>query len=75
MSRLLFFAMWNISFALSFDSIGCSTFSAHIYILTPKEAERLKVLLEETQADYEKHLEERQKEKEQEVDVCKLGRI
>ncbi len=25
----------NISFALSFDSIGCSTFSVHIYILTP----------------------------------------
>ena len=31
-----------------------------------KEEKRLKVLLEETQADYEQHLEERQKEKEQE---------
>jgi hypothetical protein len=26
-----------ISFALSFDSIGCSTFSVHIYILTPPD--------------------------------------
>ena len=30
-----FFAMLNISFALSFYSIGCSTFSVHTYILTP----------------------------------------
>ena len=27
--------MLNISFALSLDSIGCSTFSVHTYILTP----------------------------------------
>lgn len=27
--------MLNISFALSFDSIGCSTFLVHTYILTP----------------------------------------
>ena len=27
--------MLNVSFALSLDSIGCSTFSVHTYILTP----------------------------------------
>jgi len=26
--------MWNISFALSLDRIGCSTFSVYTYILT-----------------------------------------
>lgn len=30
-----FFAMLNISFALSFAIIGCSTFRVHTYILTP----------------------------------------
>ena len=30
-----FFAMLNISFALSLDSIDCSTFPVHTYILTP----------------------------------------
>lgn len=28
--------MLNISFALSLDSIGCSTFPVHTYILTPE---------------------------------------
>ena len=28
--------MLNVSFALSLDSIGCSTFSVHTYILTPE---------------------------------------
>lgn len=31
-----FFTMLNISFALSLDSINCSTFPVHTYILTPK---------------------------------------
>lgn len=31
-----FFAMLNISFALSLAIIGCSTFCVHAYILTPK---------------------------------------
>jgi hypothetical protein len=35
--------MLNISFALSFDSIGCSTFSVHIYILTPAYANKVKL--------------------------------
>ncbi len=35
--------MLNISFALSFDSIGCSTFSVHIYILTPACANKVKL--------------------------------
>ena len=29
--------MLNISFALSFYSIGCSTFSVYTYILTPRQ--------------------------------------
>ena len=34
-----FFAMLNISFALSLDSIDCSTFPVHTYILTPLDDE------------------------------------
>lgn len=35
--------MLNVSFALSLDSIGCSTFSVHIYILTPACANKVKL--------------------------------
>ena len=37
----------NVSFALSLDSIGCSTFSVHTYILTPKKAENEAILTKE----------------------------
>ena len=41
--------MLNVSFALSLDSIGCSTFSVHTYILTPvKQLSPIKVSEEET---------------------------
>ena len=33
----------NLSFALSFDSIGCSTFPVHTYILTPQDANEEKL--------------------------------
>ena len=37
--------MLNISFALSFYSIGCSTFSVYTYILTPPDAAAIRVAL------------------------------
>jgi hypothetical protein len=42
----------NVSFALSLDSIGCSTFSVHTYILTPVEenVKRIRELDEKAKA-------------------------